>query len=356
MRKLFTLLCTMLLIAQFAVAQKNLYVISKAGELTYYPTTKVFFDNDLFTFTYGEVTEITKESFAASVNVESKSSEVKSFNQEIEVGICFSDSNTTPAINDGKIKVGTALGYYTFSVSSLDAGTTYYYRAYVKINNVVYYGDVRNETTLGKAPSYINGHKFIDLGLPSGLLWAETNIGAKTAYDDGNYYAWGETAPKSTYSKATYTTLGKYDDGEGTLTFTKYISTDGKTTLENSDDAAYVNWGSGCRMSTHDEMSELCNTDNCTWTWVSRTNSDGETINCYKVVSVKNGNIIYLPASGGRYGANLYDYGSNGCYWSSTVYDVSYAYRLNFICGYHYMGNYDNIRYYGFPVRPVAEQ
>ena len=201
----------------------------------------------------------------------------------------------------------------------------------------------------------INGHKFIDLGLPSGLLWAETNIGAETAYDDGNYYAWGETATKSTYSEATYTTLGKYDGGEGTLTFIKYTSTDGKTTLENSDDAAYVNWGSWCRMPTKIEFQELCNTDNCTWTWVSCTNSDGGTIYCYKVVSVKNGNIIYLPASGGRYRTNLYDHGSCGYYWSSTVYDVSYAYRLNFICGDHYVGNYDNIRYYGFSVRPVAE-
>lgn len=158
MRKLFTLLCAMLLTAQFAVAQKNLYVISKAGELKSYPATKIFFDNDLFTFTCGEVTNVTKVSFAASFKVALKSSEVKSFNQDIEVGVCFSDVNTTPTINDGKVLSGTSLGEYTFSIDGLDAGTTYYYRAYVKINDVVSYGDVCNETTFGKKPSSIKSY------------------------------------------------------------------------------------------------------------------------------------------------------------------------------------------------------
>ena len=200
----------------------------------------------------------------------------------------------------------------------------------------------------------INGHKFIDLGLPSGLLWAETNVGAETAYDYGNYYAWGETEPKSTYSKATYTTLGKYDDDEATLTYTKYTSIDGKKTLELDDDAAYVNWGSACRMPTQSEMDELNDENNCTWAWVSCKNSAGENINCYKVVSVKNGNFIYLPASG-HCGDGIYIYGSNGTYWSSTVYDVSYACTLDFNSSYHLADSYYGYRYYGFTVRPVAE-
>lgn len=210
-----------------------------------------------------------------------------------------------------------------------------------------------NQTVNGRI---VNGHRFVDLGLPSGLLWAETNIGAETAYDDGNYYAWGETAPKSIYSEATYTTLGKYENG--ILEYTKYTSTkgDGKTVLEPEDDAAYVNWGSGCRMPTDSELDELNNSDNCTWTWVSMTNSAGEAINCYKVVSNTNGNVIYLPASGYRLGDYLIYHGSGGCYWSSTLYTygIDFAYHLYFYSGYHDV-DYNFYRSCGHSVRPVAE-
>ena len=181
----------------------------------------------------------------------------------------------------------------------------------------------------------INGHKFIDLGLPSGTLWAETNIGAKTAYDDGNYYAWGETSTKDSYTSDNYS-------------FT------GNSSLEAANDVATTEWGSGCRMPTQSEMIELSDESNCTWTWVGCTNSAGEAINCYKVVSVNNGNIIYLPASGYRNGDYLYDHGSNGGYWSSTLYDVSRACSLYFYSSDHYADS-SNGRFYGFSVRPVAE-
>lgn len=200
----------------------------------------------------------------------------------------------------------------------------------------------------------INGHKFIDLGLPSGLLWAETNIGAETAYDDGNYFAWGETEPKDSYSWSNYLWNTSGSENWSEINISKYNSTDGLITLESGDDAATANWGSGCRMPTNDEMSELCNTDNCTWAWVSRTNSAGEAINCYKVISVKNGNTIYLPASGYRIDDGLCGPGSSGFYWSSTANNVDDAYDLNFLSSDHYMYNY-NGRSCGAPVRPVAK-
>ena len=204
-----------------------------------------------------------------------------------------------------------------------------------------------SKENLGGGIYLINGHKFIDLGLPSGILWAEANIGAETAYDDGNYYAWGETAPKSDYSESAYT-------ASGNLLYTKYTPT-GKTVLEPEDDAAYVNWGSGCRMPTDSEFSELSNSENCTWEWVSVTNSAGETTNCYKVVSKRNNNVIYLPASGGRSGDRLNYHGSDGYYWSSTLRanDISNAYILYFNSGSHGVDYY--YRYYGRSVRPVAE-
>ena len=195
----------------------------------------------------------------------------------------------------------------------------------------------------------INGHKFVDLGLPSGLLWAETNIGAKTAADNGNYYAWGETAAKSDYSWDTY------EHGTSASDITKYNSTDGKTVLEIADDAACVNWGNSCRMPTQEDFSELTNSNNCTWKWTTMENSSGSSVKGYKVTSKKNGNSIFLPTSGYRSGDNLISSGSYGNYWSSTLYtgDVIRAYSLFFSS--NNCRTRSNYRYNGLTVRPVAE-
>ena len=95
----------------------------------------------------------------------------------------------------------------------------------------------------------INGHKFIDLGLPS-TLWAETNIGATSAIDYGDYFAWGETSTKKDFSPETY----KYGTG---FNMTKYNTTDGLTTHSVSPDELTANWGSPCRIPTYDEFKEL---------------------------------------------------------------------------------------------------
>jgi hypothetical protein len=350
MKKILTILLTVLFSAQFATAQQTLYVYSKSGNLAAYTANKVTFGNDLFTFTYGEVTEVTKAMFSASFSVAFNSDEYKSFKQTLEVGICFSDVNESPTIDNGKIKKGSSLSKYTFSINSLDAGTTYYYRAYLKVNDAVYYGDVQSQTTFGKNNyKIINGHKFVDLGLPSGLLWATCNVGAVTAADEGIYYAWGETEPKSDYDWDTY----KYGTSSDNLT--KYNSTDNKATLDKEDDAAYVNWGSSCRMPTKDEFSELLDSDNCTWTWTGMTSSDGSSIRGYSVTSIKNGNSIFLPALGYRYGSTTYGRGSSGNYRTSSLSasNPSYAYILDFDSSDFY--RYGSYRYSGWSVRPVAE-
>ncbi len=235
---------------------------------------------------------------------------------------------------------------YTFSISGLDAGTTYYYRAYVKVYDTVYYRDVCSETTYGEKPTYkiINGHKFVDLGLPSGLLWATCNVGADMPADDGNYYAWGETTTKSNYSES------DFFDSDHTI-----YSIDSKTTLEKQHDAAYVNWGSSCRMPTDDEFGELLNSSNCTWTWESRTTTKGSSIDGYKVTSVKNGNTIFLPASGYYFNGYRDNHGSCGYYWSSTLHSnyVSIAYTLYFDSSGHKQNSSE--RCVGHTVRPVAE-
>ena len=197
-----------------------------------------------------------------------------------------------------------------------------------------------------------NGHEYVDLGLPSGLKWATCNVGATTPEEYGDYFAWGETSPKTTYNWSTY----KYCNGSST-TMTKYCTNssygtvDYKTVLELEDDAVRVNWGGNWRMPTEAEYNELKNTNNCTWEWTTQNGVKG-----YKVTSVVNGNSIFLPAAGDRYGDDLSGAGSYGNYWSSSLY-TSYshgAYYVHF--GSSYVGfSLDYFRYYGHSVRAVCE-
>ncbi len=202
---------------------------------------------------------------------------------------------------------------------------------------------------LGNGIYQINGHRFVDLGLPSGLLWAETNIGAKTATDDGNFFAWGETETKSYYSWDTY----KYGTSYSYLT--KYNSTDKKIILDNEDDAAYINWGVSCHMPTYDDFSELMSSDNCSWTWTSMTNSTNSSIEGYKITSKKNGNSIFLPASGDKRNNEVPS--GTGSYWSSRL-SSSFQSAYYFDFGWSHFVSYqlkDGNRCYGRTIRPVAK-
>ena len=199
-------------------------------------------------------------------------------------------------------------------------------------------------------PSEENGHEYVDLGLPSGLKWATCNVGANTPEEYGDYFAWGETQPKSYYDWSTY----KYCNGSST-TMTKYCTkssygtVDNKTTLELTDDVAHVRWRGSWRMPTDDELSELRNTSNCTWTWTTQNGVKG-----YKVTSKKNGNSIFLPAAGYRYLGNLSLAGSYGNYWSSSLYTYYsyYACDLYFSSG---VGWASDDRCDGRSVRAVCE-
>lgn len=190
-----------------------------------------------------------------------------------------------------------------------------------------------------------NGHECVDLGLPSGTLWATCNVGATTPEDYGNYYAWGETATKEIYNWSTY--FDTNDDGN---TFTKYNNNGGKTVLDPEDDAAHVNWGGSWRMPTKAEWQELL--DSCTWTWTMQNGVNG-----YKVTSNRAGytdKFIFLPAAGYRIHDYLLDDGYLGRYWSSSLNEVlSYrAWNLYFTSGSRYLHN-SLRRYDGLSVRPV---
>ena len=188
----------------------------------------------------------------------------------------------------------------------------------------------------------------VDLGLPSGTLWADRNVGADSPEAYGDYFAWGEVTPKSEYNWSTY----KWCNGSET-TQTKYCTdsswgtVDNKTTLDLEDDAAYVNMGSEWRMPTTTEQQELLN--NCTWTWTTQNGVNG-----YKVTG-NNGNSIFLPAEGYRSGSGLHFAGSDGYYWSSSLYEIRPydAYELLFDSGDYYW-NIGGSRSCGHSVRAVV--
>jgi hypothetical protein len=188
-------------------------------------------------------------------------------------------------------------------------------------------------------------YEYIDLGLS--VKWATFNVGATKPEEYGHHFAWGETKPKTSYDWYTY----KWCNGTGT-SLTKYIisrsdgTLDSKNVLDKTDDAAAVNWGDNWRMPTYDEMSELLTL--CFWTWTTLNDVNG-----FMVTSRKNGNSIFLPAAGCRYGKIHNFVGRCGNYWSSSLTDntSSYALELTFQSTRE-SGRYTS-RYYGNSVRPV---
>ena len=163
----------------------------------------------------------------------------------------------------------------------------------------------------------IDPDTYVDLGLPSGTLWATCNVGADSPEEFGNYFAWGETTGgKTNFNWTTY----NWCEGNG-YTFTKYCTdsskgyngfTDGKQELDLEDDAAYVNCGPGWRMPSNAQFEELINSNNTTTVW---TDQDG--VSGYKITSKKNNKSIFLPAAGGYDGKVFYS--TTHFYWSRTL-------------------------------------
>lgn len=148
-----------------------------------------------------------------------------------------------------------------------------------------------------------NGHEYIDLDLPSGTLWASCNIGATKPEDFGDYFAWGEIESKEIYDGSTY----KW----GEDTYTKYNSEDGLTQLQQEDDVAIVEWGSEWRMPIADEIEELLN--NCDYTWTEVNGVKGARL------TGPNGNSVFFPASGLLYDEDVYYVGDKVFCLSSTL-------------------------------------
>lgn len=185
-----------------------------------------------------------------------------------------------------------------------------------------------------------NHPHMIDLGLPSGTKWACCNVGASTPEGYGNYYAWGETQPKSVYNWDTYQ-YGYYNyDGDYS-----HLVNIGSDIAGTQYDAATANWGSPWRMPSWTQIQELLN--NCTSVWTTQNGVNG------RKFTGPNGGTIFLPAAGYRWRDELDFLGSWGYYWSSAL-DEGYpcgAYSLNFDSDHAYWSSRD--RLLGRSVRPV---
>ncbi len=229
------------------------------------------------------------------------------------------------------VECGTGTGSFTKTITGLELiDATFYYKAYATNSIGTAYGEIKSFTISTTATGSLNGHDYVDLGLPSGTKWATCNVGASSLTEYGNYYAWGETTTKTTYSSSTYTYTGN------------------PTTLPSSADAATANWGNGWRMPTYDELKEL--KDNCTVIWTTQNGVNG------RLFIGPNSKAIFLPAAGCRDGSSLYNAGSGGCYWSSSLNssNPSRAWNLYISSGNYFVEDNYN-RYSGQSVRAVCQ-
>ena len=201
-------------------------------------------------------------------------------------------------------------------------------------------------------PKPSGSHEYVDLGLPSGTLWATCNVGASTPEDYGDYFAWGETEPKSpdyTINNYKWSLNGDHQNMTKYCTDANLGELDNKIVLELEDDAAHVNWGGDWRMPTKEQIQELL--EECTYESTTQKGVFG-----ILITSKTNGNSIFLPAGG--YQSMFSNYINENCvYWSSSLNtsDSRRAYNLfssleKTSLSYHYN------RYYGLLIRPVMSK
>ena len=212
-------------------------------------------------------------------------------------------ANLLQAVKDGTTSTETALAAIAAKIEEMKAA-----------------GGVSGGGTTGggTGTEKIVPKDFVDLGLPSGLMWAKYNIGAATESETGGYFSWGETAPKTKFG------YGKYKFWNGS-TFTKYNWSDNLMELQPEDDAAFVNLGPWCHIPTKAEWEELI--EKCTWE-ATKVTMPGTTepVVAYWKVTGPNGNHIILPSTGYYWDDGLQF--SWSFYYSSTLKEVDTVYSL----------------------------
>lgn len=253
---------------------------------------------------------------------------------------------------DGFVTTSDVTALYNYL---LNGDATYFATSDVDGDGYITVGDITyvyNILLSGGNPGN-DSHEYVDLGLPSGTLWATMNVGASTPEECGDYFSWGETTPREgedpywtnyQWSVNKWNTMTKYctNSSQGYNGFV-----DGKTELDPEDDVATVNWGSKWQMPSKAQMEEL--RTKCTWQW---TTSNG--VKGYLVKSKSNGASLFMPVTDYYSNGQIYNAGYLGYYWTRTLHETtSYkAYYLFFYSSSNLECTYGE-RYSGFAVRAV---
>lgn len=190
-----------------------------------------------------------------------------------------------------------------------------------------------------------NGYDYVDLGLPSGTLWATCNVGANSPEEYGDYYAWGEVIP----NKAATYTWDNYKFGtENALT--KYNRTDNKMTLDLEDDAAHVVMGGDWHIPTYEQFQELDGNTTNSWT----TDYNGTGIAGIIFTSSVNNASIFFPSANSIWNDGMDHTVPQALIWSSSRYNnpASDAFYFDITEDYVRINN-NTSRYPGFSVRGV---
>ncbi len=283
-------------------------------------------ENEMPTVSTSSVSNITQTSATCGGNVTSDGGATVTAR-----GVCWSTSQN-PTVNSNKTNDGSGTGSYTSNITGLNHNTTYYVRAYATNGEGTSYGEVKSFTTEDKpSTGVINGHEYVDLGLPSGLKWATCNVGANSPEMPGGYYAWGELETKDYYSNDNCSTYNVgMEDISGDPAY----------------DVARKEWGSTWRMPKKIEANELFS--NC-----SKETVEINGRKCTKLTSYINGNSIILPCTGWINNTTNGYYNSYGRYWTSAP-----SYNNYESC--HYTdtdshGSQYSSRSWGLSIRPVSE-
>ena len=199
-----------------------------------------------------------------------------------------------------------------------------------------------------KSLDCFNGYNYVDLGLPSGTLWATSVI--KNKLGEPLYFQWGDTegwTAKQINNGEKAFAWGNSDYKFGEYPHTKYNYNDGKVVLDLEDDAAHVHMGGDWHMPTKEQWEELI--ANTTSTWTTKNDVNGRLF-----TSIINGNSVFVPAFGNAYNGVLYLVGSYGYIWSSSVDEdyLSDAWNLHFYLSYVDMDI--NLRIFGHCVLGVV--
>ena len=197
-----------------------------------------------------------------------------------------------------------------------------------------------------EAIGYYEEGDLVDLGLPSGTLWAKCNLGAEKETDFGKFFQWGDTHGYENESEHQFSwenyKWGNYDS------LTKYNDTDGLTTLQDEDDAVFVATGGKMRMPTKAQLEELRDNTYHEWTAIDGVNG----MKFWK--KNDSSKYIFIPAAGDCFNGSRYGVGSWGNVWSASRDEslASDAWRMYFDADDVYVGSYG--RCYGYSVRGVA--